>query len=501
MNNRCVFLSVCCVLNISAAMAQYGFEKKFGASGYEEGHSVIFTSDSNIAVFGHTTSTANGQSAGCILKISEEGDSLWMKSYDSELNTIIKYGIETTDNHFIMCGYSELDSINKDITIIKTDTSGNLIWLKTYGGMEEDIAYCIKEKDSTFVIAGKTKSYGNGGYDIFTFTINANGDSLRFNTYGTPADEIARHIEVTKDSGFIIAGSAWNATDSVDIYLLKLDALENLQWDKRFRQQKNNYGYSVQPTLDSGYILCGFHEDSTQFQIRDIFVIKTDSSGLEVWRSTSSFGSWSYEGTMLHSIKQTKTGEYIAVGTDHLQIVCRTNGSRGNDSQSNLFITKLDSIGNLIWSQSYNPWSGMQMGMDVAIMNDSTYIFCGFTEEHTKAWQPDNIYILKTNKQGSAWNNIREYNNNILKASLFPNPASSEVNITFDAAHAGNIEISVFDNKGRLVYSMNRIKITTGSNTLRLNIPFQQLSSGRYFLTMSDGESQQSLPLNILKTN
>lgn len=484
--------------SIYFSFAQYGFEKKYGSFGYEEGHSIVITNDENFVVFGYTTSTTNGDADGFILKIAQNGDSLWMKMYGTSKEEVVKYGIETDNNGFILCGYIDVDSVNRNILIIKTDSNGNEQWVKNYGGASEDFAYCIQATiDSSYILSGKTKNISNGNHDMFSFKINMNGDSIWFKTYGDSLNDIARHIEITNDSSYVMIGSSQNIlTNKYDVQLLKLNFFGDTIWTKRFHQRIDCFGYSAEQTNDKGYILCGFHEDSLEYPIQNIFVIKTDSTGNEQWRDTAYWG-FDYEGSMLHSIKQTSDSGYIAIGSDHLEIICKNSMSQSQ----NLYIVKFSSSGNIVWENHYTQNNGlMEMGMDVAIVNDSTYIFCGYAETDMMAPNTGNIYVIKTNKFGSSWNFIQEYPKGNYALSVYPNPANGFINILLKNENVfENISAKIYDAVGKMVYQEKFLNAFS-NQVIYLNLEKLKLPMGVYMLTIEDNKHNKGIA-KVVVTN
>ena len=496
MDNKPILLFFLLFISVSiTSFAQYGFEKKYGASGYEEGHCVINTNDGNFAVFGFTNSTVNGDADGYILKINQKGDSLWMKMYGGSGEDVIKYGIQTADSGYLLCGYTDLDSTNRNILLIKTDSTGTMEWMKNYGGADEDYAYSLQSTiDSAYIVTGKTKSFGSGNYDMFSFKIDMMDDSIWFKTYGTSLNDIARHIEITNDSAYVIVGSSQDIlNNNYDVQLLKLDFFGDTLWTKRFHQRVDCFGYSTEQTSDNGYILCGFHEDTTTNPVRDIFVIKTDSLGNEQWRDTVRSWSFDYEGTMLHSIKQTNDGFYIAVGTDHLEVICkRSNGEPLHNEKDNLFITKLNNAGSVVWENSlYHSNYLRESGMGAAIVDDSTYIFCGYAQDY---WPTGtgSIFVVKTNLFGNPWNAISEYEKGNYALSVFPNPANSYLNITLNNEYITYIDVQLIDIMGRVIHQ-EKFNNVLPLQTINLNIEKLNLSGGIYLLTVEDDTSKKGI--------
>jgi hypothetical protein len=64
-----------------------------------------------------------------------------------------------------------------DVFLVKTDANGNIIWAKTYGGWNNDIASSVRQtSDGGYIVAGTTWSFGTGNGDVFLIKTDANGN-------------------------------------------------------------------------------------------------------------------------------------------------------------------------------------------------------------------------------------------------------------------------------------------------------------------------------------
>jgi hypothetical protein len=85
---------------------------------------------------------------------------------------------QTSDGGYIVAGRTRsFGAGNDDILLIKTDEKGNVEWAKTYGGTNVDWAYSVQQTtDGGYIVAGRTRSFGLGGYDIFLIKTDASGN-------------------------------------------------------------------------------------------------------------------------------------------------------------------------------------------------------------------------------------------------------------------------------------------------------------------------------------
>jgi len=179
---------------------------------------------------------------------------------------------QTSDGGYIVAGETwSFGAGSWDIFLIKTDTNGNIIWAKTYGGTDWDVARSVQHtSDGGYIVAGYTRSFGAGSDDIFLIKTNANGNISWAKTYGGTSWDYAYSVQQTSDGGYIVAG--W--TDSFgagDIFLIKTNANGNIIWAKTYGETGGDYASSVQQTSDDGYIVAGSNSD--------VFLIKTDANG------------------------------------------------------------------------------------------------------------------------------------------------------------------------------------------------------------------------------
>ena len=104
-----------------------------------------------------------------LVKVDSEGNQEWDKIFGGDLSEIGKSVLQTCDAGYLIAGSTKsYGNGNFDTWLIKTDLSGNEIWTKTYGGIDDDVANSIDfTHDGGYVITGYTRSYGNGQEDIW----------------------------------------------------------------------------------------------------------------------------------------------------------------------------------------------------------------------------------------------------------------------------------------------------------------------------------------------
>jgi len=208
-------------------------------------------------------------------------------------------------------GYYEYQ---KEVIVTGNSTENvriELVFSRTSGGSEDDYGNFVQQiDDGGFIITGYTKSYGAGKYDIWLIKTDSNGNEEWNRTFGKSNSDYGYSVQQTDDSGFIITGSTLsNRANNADVWLIKTDSNGNEEWNRTYGGSEDDYGNFVQQTDDSGFIVTGYTESYGAGKT-DVWLIKTDRNGNEEWNLT--FGGSNSDGG--RSARQTVDGGYIVTG-------------------------------------------------------------------------------------------------------------------------------------------------------------------------------------------
>jgi hypothetical protein len=205
--------------------------RTIGGSAWDAGYAIRETSNGDFIVVGETGSFGPGSYAVYLSRLNSAGDILWTRTYGGSSEDVGKDVRETSDGGFIITGFTwSFGPDMRNVYIIRTDSVGDTLWTRTYGGSATDVGNSVIETScGNFVIAGETDSFGSGGFDIYLLMVDANGDTLWTGTYGGPDDDSGFSVRQTADGGFIITGEYTSPGDGwPDLYLLKLNTPQGI---------------------------------------------------------------------------------------------------------------------------------------------------------------------------------------------------------------------------------------------------------------------------------
>ena len=272
----------------------------------------MLTSDGGYAIAGVTNSFGAGNRDMYIVKISSTGSLQWTKTVGGSINDFAQSIIQTTDGGYAIAGFTaSFGTGSYDIYIIKLSSTGLLQWSKTLGGTNEDYAYSIVQAtDGGYAVAGYTKSFGIGGYDMYIAKLSSTGSLQWSKTVGGTNDDYAYSIVQATDGGYAIAGVTKSyGAGSDDMYIVKLTSIGSLQWSRTVGGTNEDYAYSIVQATDGGYAVAGY---TKSFGIGgyDMYITKLSSTGSLQWSSTVGGANEDYA----YSIIQIADNGYVVAG-------------------------------------------------------------------------------------------------------------------------------------------------------------------------------------------
>jgi hypothetical protein len=295
------------LLLASSCFSQQRWTRTFGGDSSDVGHSVQQTSDGGYIVAGTTRSFGNGYQA-YLIKTNASGDTLWTKTYggtDYEQGNSVQ---QTSDGGYIVAGYTYSFGNDAQVYLIKTNAIGDTLWTRTYGGASDDRGYSVQQtSDGGYIATGYTYSSGNGA-QVYLIKTNTTGDTLWTRTYEGAVSGEGWSVQQTKDGGYIVVGTTGSSGNVAQVYLIKTNTTGDTLWTRTYGGTSNDYGSSVQQTTDGGYIVVGW--TASFGNNSQVYLVKTNATGDTLWSRTYGGTAWDVG----YSVQQTSDGGYIVVG-------------------------------------------------------------------------------------------------------------------------------------------------------------------------------------------
>jgi len=408
----CLGLLIYC-WSISLIYGDY-FAKAYGEIGYEYAYIVQKTNDGGFIIGGGTNSFGAGSYDVLILKLNDIGEIQWQKVYGGAAEDYAYSLKQTNDGGYIIAGKTKSFGVySYDIWVLKLYNSGDIQWQRTYGSYDDEYANDIEQtSDGGFILAGVKSPYSGSLQDILILKLNNDGEIQWQKIYGGNAEDYAYSIKETTDGGFIIAGATSSyGAGNLDALIIKLDQSGTIQWQKTYGEINYERAFSIEKTTDGGYVIGG-RTNSFGAASGDFWILKLNNSGGIQWQRT--YGGSAFDTA--NFVKQTKDGGYIAIGW--------TN-SYGNGF-FDVMIIKLDVIGGIQWQKTYG---GDEIDYGYYIVETDDGGFLAVAQTNSFGSGSYDIWILKIDSSG--W---ITYTCSVIK--------NSEASITTSVAEIANSSIS-----------------------------------------------------------
>lgn len=391
----------------------------------------------------------NGSRDVWVVKLNSSGIIEWEKSYGGA-GSDEAYDIQqTSDGGYILTGMSDSNDLfgvgygNDDILVIKTNSTGVVEWGKKFGTSSGDRGHSIKQTtDGMYIVTGFV---GGGGTWVAKLD---NIGNLHINWPNTIfSGSQAYSVQETSDGGYVVAGYSSNGTNGIDIRVLKLSTTSNILWDYNFGGTSADYGYSIQETTDGGFIVAGATQSNdgdvtNNYGNQDFWVLKLNALGIMQWQKT-------YGGTQndfATSIKQTNDGGYVVVG----QTNSDDNDVSGNPGSYiyDYWVIKLNDTGQLQW-QSCLGGSSNDFGTSIQQAADGGYIATGrsFSNNYDVSGNHGDYDFWVVKLEPETLGVIDD--SAVDMFTIYPNPAQQQIHIKSEAHIT---KVSLFDALGKEVY-------------------------------------------------
>ncbi|MBK6996438.1 MAG: T9SS type A sorting domain-containing protein [Lewinellaceae bacterium] len=295
----------------------------------------------------------------------------WQKTYGGSYYEHVNTIQQTSDGGYILSGTSTSNDGdvsesqgNYDFWIVKLNETGAIEWEKSFGGSESEVAVSVAEtNEGGFIVSGYTNSpdgdvTGLHGYsDVWVVKLSQLGELEWERALGGTYYEGGGHIKQTTDGGYIVMASTGSVNGDVsgnhgsnDFWVIKLSETGMIEWQKAFGGTQSEYGYSIEQTIEGGYVMVGSTRSNDGDVLAnhgkaDVWVVKLSETGTIEWQQT--YGGTDFEAA--YYIQQTNDGGYVVAGSSS-----SFNGDiPKNQGGDDVWILKLSATGEIEWSKTF----------------------------------------------------------------------------------------------------------------------------------------------------
>lgn len=284
------------------------WQQTLGGSGTDIARAVTASSDGGYVVAGYTNSpdgditgyhgnsSSNNTYDYWVVKLDRSGNLVWQKTLggtgEDQANAITA----SSDGGFVVAGLATNNSGDvtgnhgdTDFWVVKLNGSGNIVWQKSLGGSNGEFANAITAtSDGGCAVAGSTVSNDKDvtGYhkdtsstwywaDYWIVKLDGAGNLVWQKTLGGTNYDLASAITNSSDGGFVIAGYTFSNDGDVrdnhggeDFWVVKLNGLGNIVWQRIIGGSNYDKANAVTPTADGGYVVAGTTNSNPRLVIK-----------------------------------------------------------------------------------------------------------------------------------------------------------------------------------------------------------------------------------------
>ncbi len=362
------------------------FERVIGGLNRDRGIFVSPTSDGGYVAVGLTRSFGEGDDDIYLVRTDATGNVLWTQTYGGP-ETDNGWSVHESAGGLVLAGFTKSFGMGGfDCYLIRTDLEGEMQWSKTFGGEDNDRCWALlPASDGGYVLVGETTSFGSGAEDCYLIKTDASGNEVWSKTFGGEKGDRCFSITQADDGGFLLVGQTYSeGAGDRDVYLVKTDASGNEVWSKTFGGPASDVGHSVTRTAEGHFVVTGY---TTSFAIAedDPYLIKIDARGQTQWTRVIS----------MEGVNHTLTGEQAADGGFFLGGFSNfgPNGANG------ALLVKTDGDGTLEWSRDlFATTTGQSLGYTVRATSDGGCILTGHTTEGSTG--DLDLFMVKVDSEG-----------------------------------------------------------------------------------------------------
>ena len=399
-----LFLTIC--LNATAQITTFSLTLKDKSQYSNIGKSLLPLENGDFVIDAHTHCNHIGFACVQLFRVDSLGNEIWQKRYDGGYHTFqpayIQPFAKATNGDVMVLVLTYRTGEGRNIGLMRLNEEGDSLWLKQYGGTKLDIPRSIAAtSDGGFIIGGFTKSYEDSiRGDALILKLDKFGNEEWMRTWGVHGmEDDAYWVLEDYDKGFIVGGLT-----EIDIQttgrngiLMKLDSSGNMIWEKRYGNSEQLHGPPRPiPSKFGGYFYTGT-KDTVLFEgahNSTSYLARLDSSGNTVWEIY--FEAEGNKQLSVFQARELEDGSFIVCGNDE------NTGFNELDWHPYGVLGKLSADGELLWMRKYAYLEEIAPSIlwDVVATSDGGLMASGWAMDTIGGNNDANVWLLKVDDRG-----------------------------------------------------------------------------------------------------
>lgn len=252
------------------------WSRVYGGPGDDIGYGIDETRDGGFIAVGTTDSFGTGGERLWLLRLNRTGDLLWEKALGGFIlaGGDAGWSVKDTGDGFVIVGSTRsFGSGGKDLWLVKTDRTGDVLWSRSFGRAEDDGGFSVECLPPNYVASGYTTESGNE--NAYIVMVNPIGYEVWNRSLGGSGDDAALSM-CLDGTDIVVTGRTDTGKGDKDILLAKVTSQGDLLWWRSFGGDGDQVGMAVVPWND-GYLVAGRCNSDSEWKM---ILVGTDSNGV-----------------------------------------------------------------------------------------------------------------------------------------------------------------------------------------------------------------------------
>ncbi|MBP7145847.1 MAG: hypothetical protein KBA44_11700, partial [Methanoculleus sp.] len=363
---------------IAAAWAGAGEEtiiwsRTYGGPDADDTAYAVVPGQEGFLLAGVTASSGEGKTDAWVIGLTAEGRPEWNRTYGGKEADTARAIVRTDDGGLLFAGnltyVTNGTQADTDAWLVKIDPSGAEAWNRTYGGPDVNASAnaVIPAGDGGFLFVGSTATLEGSESDAWAVRVNETGGEVWRRVLGGAGNDTMNAAARLSDGDFVVAGSTESSgAGMADVWVIRLDRSGGEVWNRTFGSPDDDAGRAVITTPDGNLLIAGtFTERPDNATVdTDALLIKLTPAGDTLW-------NWVYGEPGVDesaaAVTRTADGGYLFAGE---------TGYPGTDD-TDAWLVKTDADGAVVWSRTFGGENPGDRALSVLEIAEGEYLFAG----------------------------------------------------------------------------------------------------------------------------